>query len=96
MKKFLVPVYWYELHGSRVIIEANNEEEAIKKVSNSLTNMIGDIEGDTFSDFGECGIDDDAVELYEEREVESKAPKVTDSRFNYIKKDYMSLAKDIE
>lgn len=61
MKKFEVPVWWYELHGGNITVEAKTAEDAINKVGASLENMVGDITGETFSAFGESGIDDEDV-----------------------------------
>lgn len=41
MPKYRVPIWWYELHGDTVEIEADSEEEA-SHIADSIAETLGD------------------------------------------------------
>lgn len=57
---FVVPIWWYELHGDEVIVEADSVEDAEEK-GHDIVSTLGD-HGynftDTYSDKGEYGVDE--------------------------------------
>ena len=95
MKKFKVPVWWQELHGGNIVVEATNEDEAYDIVSKSLGNMIGDIEGETFCDFAEMGIDYEDIQEVEEFEKVKEKTDTEEVLYKYVKKSYEELLEDI-
>lgn len=55
MEKFKIKVWWYELYGNTVEIEAKDLEGARELVLKDISDYL---DGDkTFCDFGEMGID---------------------------------------
>ena len=56
MANFHVGIWWYELHGDTVTVEADSMEEAQKKVSDNIKDYTDS--NNTFCSFGEMGIDE--------------------------------------
>jgi hypothetical protein len=57
MAKFIVPMWWYELHNYEFVIEANDKRDAYEKAVRKFQN--GDFSpGETFSDYGQHGVDE--------------------------------------
>lgn len=57
MAKFLVPIWWYELHGYDFIIEANDKRDAQERAMRKFQS--GDFDPKrTFNDYGQYGIDE--------------------------------------
>lgn len=97
MKKFEIPVWWYELHGGKINIDAPSKDKAIGTVNGSLSNMIGNIEGDTFSDFGDMGIDEEYIkDITALKSSTSTIEKPKEILYKYIKKDFNELSEDIQ
>ena len=61
MKKFRVPIWWYELHSNVVITEAENKDMAHDLVLDNLGDYVAEAQNkvpyNTFSDTGDIGID---------------------------------------
>ncbi len=58
LPKWKIPIWWFELHGTTVEIEAPTEGEAIAKASEIAANPRGNPWGNTFSCYGAAGVDD--------------------------------------
>lgn len=60
MPKYEVGIWWYELHGDTIEVEAENEEKAKEKARETVEHL-GDHGynfSDTYSDKGKCGVDE--------------------------------------
>lgn len=56
MQKFMVPIWWYELHGKEFIVEADSEDEARSKAFKQFAS--GDFDSnETLYEYGQYGID---------------------------------------
>lgn len=80
LKTFEVPMWWYELHGGKVKIQANSQEEAESIVESNFEKYKMEIKKsqDTHSNDGEYGIDE-AIELQEEKETKNN---IFEDKFN--------------